>query len=334
MLAPIVGGTLKRVFAPHLGREVVFGRRKRLVPARCRAMSSYIRVALPAAPASCDYSPKALPVLTDIMGNDALGDCVVAASDHGLGTWTGNATGTPVHATLDQIIAQYSAIGGYVPGNPATDQGCDISTALDYYAGTGFIDGSKLLGHVSVDPTNQNEVKSSVELFETLWLGMDLPAAWIDPMPSGNGFVWDVAGDLVPENGHCVLAVGYTAQGLIVASWGLLGIVTWAAVAKYCAASAGGDLFCGLSPDLVAKGQASAPNGFAWADLIADFDAIGGSVATPANAPIVPVTGPMTLALAQQAAAAGIAGGGVLMTRAQAQQRAAIGLAGAWPKAS
>jgi hypothetical protein len=40
--------------------------------------------------------------------------------------------------------------------------------------------------------------------------------------------------------------------------------------------------------------------------------------------------GPMTLALAQQAAAAGINQGTVIMTRTQAIQHAAQGLAAAW----
>ena len=46
----------------------------------------------------------------------------------------------------------------------------------------------------------------------------------------------------------------------------------------YCAAygvnAAGGELYAVLSPDQLARGQQRAPNGIAWSNLIADFDAL------------------------------------------------------------
>jgi hypothetical protein len=320
------------VFAPHLGRTVKLGRKKRPSPARCLRFGDYLRKSLPDPPSAVDYSAKAMPALTDIMGNDNLGDCVIAASYHLLAVLTGNATGTPFHATLEQVVADYSAIGGYVPGNPATDDGCDISTALDYYASHGFANGDKLLGHVSLDPTSITEVQSASFLLENTWVGVDLPAAWISPMPSASGFTWDVAGDPVPANGHCFCVVGYDPMGLLIDTWGLLGRLTYAAVAKYCSAAGGGDLYVALAPDQMAKGASLAPNGVAWADLIADFDAMGGAVAPIAASPIVPATGPLTLAMAQAAAAAGLNQANMLMTKAQAIQHAAQGLAAAWPR--
>ena len=225
-----------------------------------------------------DYSAKAAASLANIYDNNSLGDCVIASSYQALGTWTGNANGAPFLATDAQIIADYSAIGGYVPGNPATDQGCDIQTALNYYASKGFADGSKLLGSLAVDPTNQQECEQAVFLFEDTSIRMDLPAPWVASMPTGNGFVWDIAGPPVPANGHCIQAYGYSASGLLVDTWGLLGTLTWAAVAMYCASSAGGDLYVGINPDQVASGQSIAPNGVAWADLLADFNSMGGAV--------------------------------------------------------
>lgn len=318
---------LIEVFAPHLGRNIKLGGRKKNPHARAFRLGDYLRKSLPDAPASVDYSAKAAASLANIYDNNSLGDCVIASSYHALGTWTGNANGAPFLATDAQIIADYSAIGGYVPGNPATDQGCDIQTALNYYASKGFADGSKLLGSLAVDPTNQQECEQAVFLFEDTWIGMDLPAPWVASMPTGNGFVWDIAGPPVPANGHCIQAYGYSASGLLVDTWGLLGTLTWAAVAMYCASSAGGDLYVGINPDQVASGQSIAPNGVAWADLLADFNSMGGAVSIPQ---VSAAGGPMTLALAQQAAAAGINQAAVIMTRTQAIQHAAQGLAAAW----
>ena len=322
---------LTKVFAPHLGREVVLGGRKKNPHHRCFKLGAYLKKCLVDPPAAVDYSPKAAACIADIMKNDTLGCCVIAASEHAVGVLTGNATGTPLIASDDQVVADYSAIGGYVPGNEATDQGCDIATALQYYETHGFFDGTKLLGHLGVDPANAVELRTAVFLFENTWVGFDMPAAWVSPMPGASGFVWDVAGDPVDGNGHCVQVVGYNAVGILIATWGLIGTVTWAAVAKYCAVTAGGDLYVGVSPDQLAKGQTLAPNGVSWNDLVADFDSLGGAVAMPEAAAIVPVTCPMTLALAQQAAAAGLNQANALLTKAQAIQFAAKGLAAAWP---
>ena len=47
------------------------------------------------------------------------------------------------------------------------------------------------------------------------------------------GFVWDVAGPANPDNGHCFVGVGYTDIGVVIDSWGMLGTITWAAIAAY-----------------------------------------------------------------------------------------------------
>src|SRR5258706_2969081 len=102
--------TLRQVHAPHLGRTVKMGRirdHKMLVRL---PLARYLGAALPTPPVVCSYAGKALPVLSDIMGNDQLGDCVCACGGHLVGVATGNA-GNLFHATLAQIVKMYSAIG-------------------------------------------------------------------------------------------------------------------------------------------------------------------------------------------------------------------------------
>jgi hypothetical protein len=185
---------------------------------------------------------------------------------------TANA-GAEFVATIDQITADYSAIGGYVKGDPSTDQGCDEQTAFRYWSSNGFADGSKLAAWVAINAQNPKECMLAMYLFESDFFGIELPDAWINPFPSSNGFVWDV-GSPDPENGHCVVGTGYNAQGILIDSWGLRGLITWSAVAALCTDSAGGQLYALMTPDQLAKGQTKAPNGVDWTLLLQYFAAI------------------------------------------------------------
>lgn len=302
---------LKTIHAPHLGRSVKMGRRRPIARCPRLCLANYLRMSLPTPPAACDYRAKAMSVLTNIYGNDQLGDCVIAAGYHVVGVETGNA-GKIFTASDPQIVADYSAIGGYVPGDPNTDQGCDEQTALNYWTQKGFADGSKLLGWLAVDATNRQEVMAAMWLFENLFFGMELPDAWIDPFPSSSGFVWD-AGTPNPDNGHAIMGVGHDQKGVQIDTWGMIGTLTYAAIAQLCTPSSNGELYVLLSPDQIAKGQAKAPNGVAWRDLVTDFDSMGGHVPVPA--PPVPPVPPAPVGV----------------TLAQAQKWAAEGLAKSWP---
>jgi hypothetical protein len=319
---------MKEVFAPHLNRNVKLGGRQ--IPVVVGAhlkLEDYIRVgSMPAAPSSLDLTALAMACLINIFGNNSLGDCVIAAKGHVDGVWTGNADGgKPFIATDAQILAQYGAIGGYVPGNPSTDQGCNMQTALNWWVQNPGADGTKLEAWVGGSPSNQSLTMSCVDLFEHTYLGMALPDAWISPFPSANGFIWDVAGNPDPSNGHCVPAVGYNSQGLLIDSWGLIGILTWKALAQYAQNNSGGEMYYMMSTDMLLKSQQTSPDGFALPQLIADFDSIGGHLPlpTPVPAPIPAPTpappGSITQAQAVAAAMAQLQNMRPLLTRGMAE---------------
>jgi len=271
--------SIKTIDLPFLGQKVCFGRKRPVEKFKLR-FTTYNTGILPIPPRAVDYTNKALPSLNKVYLNDQLGDCVIAGGSHMRGITSGNATGTPVLFTPSEIIAMYSAIGGYVPGNPATDNGCDENTAGSYWMSTGFPDGVKWLGFVGIDAANKTEVMQAIDLFEAVMLGIELPDAWVNPMPSSPGFVWDLAGEPDPENGHCVISGGYDDVGVIINSWGMLGKITWEALAKYASHQSGGQLFLAVSADMIAKGQNKAPNGMDWDTLKADFAALGGQTIT------------------------------------------------------
>jgi hypothetical protein len=220
--------------------------------------------------------------------NDELGDCVIAARYHRIGQLTALAKGKAFVAAREQLLADYHRVGGYVVGNEATDQGCDMVTNNNDGVSVGYADGSKDLGWVVLDGTNFEELKAAVWLFEgSVDLGIELPDAWVSPFPS-NGGVWDVAGDPNPNNGHCVQVIDYDEDGVWVSTWGIVVKITKAALAKYLSKSAWGEAYLHLSPDQITAGNARAPNGVAWEDLVADFDRLGGRVPSPSPLPPAP----------------------------------------------
>ena len=229
---------------------------------------------LPAPPPSCSYAYKAGPALSQMYLNDQLGDCVIAGIAHLLGVFSGNAGLPPIQLTAAQITALYSAIGGYVPGDESTDQGCDERTALAYWQQTGAPAGqNQITGWVSIDGTDPARFQTALWLFENLLFGVELPDKWIDPAPAASGFTWDVAGPSNPDNGHCFVGVGYTPAGVQIDSWGMIGTITNPAIANYATAGGSGELYAVISPAVIARATAKAPSGFDWAQLQADFSA-------------------------------------------------------------
>lgn len=331
---------LKTAFAPHLNRHVKFGRKAPRIPHTKLRASKLIDLAQLEVPDTTNFrNGPGQPVLRNVYGNDELGDCVPAWLAHFLGLVTG-AAGNAYIATLEQVVAMYSAIGGYVPGKPETDQGCDEDTAISFVEQTGWPNGTKALGAIAVDATNPKEIHAVNWLFEGTMFGVCLPAEWISPFPTSDGAIWDVAGPAVPDNGHCFGGVDNDPRGLLIDSWGLFLLITFAAIAKYAVSSAGGQLFAILTPDQVAKGMIKAPNGVDWGTIVASFNARGGHVpmpqppAPPAPQPVTP-GGPITLAGAQQLVEHGICGApsfGPFVTKDAATAAANASLAHGWPK--
>jgi hypothetical protein len=264
---------VKSFHCPHLGRTVKLGRNRPKTRPKLHLAAYLTGEPLPTPPATVDYASAAHASLSNVYKNDVLGDCVIAALAHLRGV-TSAAAGRPVTLfTDDQIVAMYSAIGGYVPGDESTDNGCDEITALDYLVATGYPDGVKLAGAIGVDATNATLVKIAIWLFGGVVYGQELPTAWLP----GNPLAWGVAGPPQPQDGHATLGCGYSPAGVDFASWGELGLETWDATAMYAAAANGGELHAALSPDLLDGAAQKAPSGFDWDQLRADLAALGPS---------------------------------------------------------
>jgi hypothetical protein len=78
---------------------------------------------------------------------------------------------------------------------------------------------------------------------------------------------WTVVTGSPIAGGHCIVAVGYTTEGLLCVSWGGVVLVTWAFVTKYC-----DEGWALLTQELGEKGGDTL--GLDTAQLDADLDAL------------------------------------------------------------
>ena len=262
------------------GRQYALGRK---TPAKTEPLFRFS----PVLAATVPTPPVTLAAIADaaranVFNNDRLGDCVIADQYHFFGNITALA-GSCFVGTSAQVIHDYEQVGGYNPLNPFSDNGCNIGDAMAYYVATGYPNGAKNAGYFQLDPTNTTAFKQIIWLTGGACIGASMPNDWVGKdMPQADGFVWDVAGSPNDGNGHCFEAVGYTAAGVLINTWGMVGTLTWAAVAKYLVSHAGGELWARVNQAMMpASGKSAA--GFSWADTITYFDALGGTIVVPPN---------------------------------------------------
>lgn len=177
---------------------------------------------------SNDYTA-AVTVPWKMLGNDSLGDCVCADSAHSLMLRTAN-TGNIIIPTDNDVISLYEAVGGYVPGDSSTDNGCDETSMCEYLEKTGFL-GHKLDATASIDPHNLDHIRWCIQLFGSCRIGIDLTQSAMDAF--NNGQVWDANDDENSLGGHDIPLVKYDKNLFYCVTWGQLQPVTSAFIVKY-----------------------------------------------------------------------------------------------------
>ena len=206
-------GRKKRTFNPKIAHmSAILGARKAIIP-----------------PPSVDWTHGINNF--GIMLNDNLGDCTCAGIYHAIQIWSAN---TLIEQTEPDnvVLSLYEQACGYKPGDESTDNGGVEQDLLSYCVNTGvpLSNGQreKFLCFIEVDPRNINDVKTTIDEFGLAYIGIDVPNSLYDQ----NGdpkLVWDVdPNDTSTEGGHCIILVGYDADGATVISWGQKYKMTWA----------------------------------------------------------------------------------------------------------
>lgn len=283
--------TVKAFWSNYHQRQLRLGRNRPTGLLPRLHLRSYLKAA-PQPKMNVDFSaaPGAALPLSQMYLNDAEGDCVVAGLWKARGVIEANVGRKVVIATPAQINADYGRMGGY-NGTPQSDNGCDEATALNVLMNYGYADQQKIVAAVSINPANPNEYCWALETFGNLIFGLELPDSYLDPKLAP-GFVWDV-GTPDPSNGHCI--VGFSdndARGIGIATWGMTGLMTHAAIQQGMAARYGGEMHVFLTREIINQASQEAPDLVDWNTLVADINSIGGNV--PVD-PTPPTPGPIPI---------------------------------------
>ena len=239
-----------------------------------------------ALPPSTNWASKCAASTAQPDGNTQQGDCVIASIMHRIGGWTGNESGTPAVGNDDESLQTYAEVCG--PG----DQGCVITDVLDAAKTRGIPVGGKVFkitDYAALDWTNQTEIQTClVDFGPSCHIGFNLPARWYDNAPS-SGFIWDAlspadANDIV--GGHDVCFLDYDAQGVVIATWGMTGRITWKGLGQPGIVT---EAYCNLSPDWTAVGGVT-PNGIDTVTLAADLALLAQGQIPPLPGPVTPPT--------------------------------------------
>jgi hypothetical protein len=152
-------------------------------------------------------------------GFEGAGDCVFACGAHTTRV-TNVLGGHPVEISGKQSIADYSAVTGYVIGDPSTDQGTDMRTALKYRQKTGLLDAAgnrhKIGAFVALTPGDWDEYFQAVYVFSAVEFGFEFQQAQDDQFASGT---WDYVPNSPIEGGHAIPGLGRNSNRGGVVSW-------------------------------------------------------------------------------------------------------------------
>ena len=120
-------------------------------------------------------------------------------------------------------------------------------------------------GYLALEPGNVTHLYQAAYLFGAVGIGLQLPMSAVTQTEHGQ--MWTVVEGAPIAGGHYVPLVGRGTDGLHVVTWGAVQVMTEAFLKQYCdEAVAYVSLEC-----LVDQ---KTPEGFAYADLIADLAAL------------------------------------------------------------
>jgi hypothetical protein len=227
-------------------------------------LHTYMGPALPPPPREVDWT-LAISEPLGMMGNDMVGDCTCADIGHIILLQTANGSGIFIPSDND-VLSFYSAVSGYVPGDPNTDAGASLSEAAAYARRVGMA-GHKIRGALDVDFSKPDSIKQSIYLFKNCAFGVNLPQSAEDDFGKP---IWGNTSDTRIIGGHDVPGVAYDDEGVVLITWGGYQKATWAWLATYCV-----EAQARLYEDAVESDYGMDPNGFKMADLERDLGIVG-----------------------------------------------------------
>lgn len=209
----------------HLGKQdPVYDRRTLLL--------EHFTTATLVAPAA--VPPPSLP--WGMLGNDTAGDCVWAGADHEVMLWHAASSRPRAVFTSADALADYSAVTGYTPSDPATDKGTMVLDAMKYRTATGVRDHHgarhKLGAYAALTPGHQDHIRYAIATLSAVGVGIQFPSSAMDQFQAGKP--WSVVAGARIEGGHYIPLCGYDARYAYCVTWGKVQPMTWGFLTRYC----------------------------------------------------------------------------------------------------
>jgi hypothetical protein len=169
--------------------------------------------------------------------NDTLGCCDESGTAEEI-RYLNQAAGVTVNFTDASIVENYSAVTGYNPDDPSTDQGTDVHQMMEYRKTTGFLDADNqrhtIIDYVGLTPGDWDEAMVALWLFGVVGIGIQA-TSYIQQQFS-EGQPWHlVPGRHSIDGGHYVPLVARTnANTAALYTWGGVGGIESNYYHPYC----------------------------------------------------------------------------------------------------
>lgn len=204
-------------------------------PVGLHDLMTYTPSGFPAAPETFGTLSTLQAIAWGMDGNDTLGDCTIAGADHVIAAENALYASSDPRPDLAILEAQYKVLS-------PNDQGCVIATVLQTWRGTGLFQmpggPNKITQYAPFDQRNKKEFHQVIAFTGVAYIGIACPQSaqqqFQQQLQTGQLVPWTVVPGSPVEGGHCIVAVGYTTEGLYCVTWGGVVLVTWAFVTKYC----------------------------------------------------------------------------------------------------
>ena len=203
-----------------------------------------------------------------MLGNDNYGDCVWAGAGHETMLWNVEG-GKTVTFTDKSVLSDYSAVTGFDPTKPDTDQGTDMAVAAAYRRKTGVVDAAgtrhQVAAYLEIEVGNTTLLKQAMYVFGSVGIGIKFPDSAMTQFNAGKP--WSVVKGPAPTDGHYIPGVGFDGTDFLVLTWGKIQRATPGFLKKYM-----DEGVCYLSPEFMTGGKTL--EGFDISALNADLAAL------------------------------------------------------------